>query len=50
MNHLAAFVSLLSTLADWEHHITPKSSTIQYVPTVIPEDDVLVSMRARVAT
>eukprot|EP00160_Parvularia_atlantis_P016449 Unigene5221_Nuclearia_a/m.16029 Unigene5221_Nuclearia_a/g.16029 ORF Unigene5221_Nuclearia_a/g.16029 Unigene5221_Nuclearia_a/m.16029 type:complete len:485 (-) Unigene5221_Nuclearia_a:95-1549(-) len=47
MNHLTVFVSLIATLLDWDHHLTNKSDQICYIPAVIPEDGVLVTLRQR---
>jgi len=49
MNHLTVFVSLVSTMLDWDHHITKDSNTMIFSPTVIPEDGVIVTLRPRVA-
>lgn len=47
MNHLTVYVALASTLLDWDHHLTDKSDSIQFIPAVIPNDDVLVTLRPR---
>lgn len=38
MNHIQAFISLLSTNADFKRKETPNMNKIKYFPTIYPDD------------
>ena len=46
INHFIAFLSVLSTSADWERRITPESDKIKFLPTIY-QADCLVTMAPR---
>jgi cytochrome P450 family 710 subfamily A protein len=49
INHLIAFLSILSTSVDWERRITPESNKIKFLPTIYPAD-CLVTLAPRKAS
>jgi len=50
MNHIMAFISIMSTNCDWEHLRTAKSDEIIYLPTIYPADGCIVNLTRRTAT
>eukprot|EP00126_Sphaerothecum_destruens_P000086 Sdes_comp10105_c0_seq1m1709 len=46
-NHLSLFVSLFSTLCDWERIKTKESDKIIYSPTIYPADGCIIKLRPR---
>jgi len=47
MNHLSAFVAILTTCYDWEHVKTPKSEELCFQPTICPADDCVIRITKR---
>ena len=43
MASLLAFTAIVSTMADWKHHVTDASEKIKIMSTIYPADDLLLT-------